>query len=192
MTRFNDSLLVVDEDVADPQTNFDLFTGDDLVDTRYQWHVIVTDALDNTADSPVGNFSIDTTAPPPPSDLTEDTIGDSPVREFSWTQVLDVVPPPPGIAGEESGVDFCNVLITGDTLAEPSVATLDDNGANCPGGTCVFTTEVLDPSIYSIVVSTVDNAGNTGDESDPLDFATVVLTPPTPCFAYRWGVSKRV
>ncbi len=178
VTRFNDSLLVVDEDVADPQTNFDLFTGDDLVDTRYQWHVIVTDALDNTADSPVGNFSIDTTAPPPPSDLTEDTIGDSPVREFSWTQVLDVVPPPPGIAGEESGVDFYNVVITGDTLAEPSVATLDDNGANCPGGTCVFTTEVLDPGIYSIVVSTVDNAGNTGDESDPLDFATVVLTPP--------------
>ena len=57
--------------------------------------------------------------------------------------MLDVVPPAPGITGDESGVDFYNVVIAGDSLPEPTIATLEDE--TCAAGTCVFTTDVLDP-----------------------------------------------
>ena len=64
--------------------------------------------------------------------------------------------PGTGTIGDESGVDFYNVVITGPLTI---ITTADDNAEVCPD-LCRFTTPELTTGFYTIQVSAVDRATN--------------------------------
>ena len=74
---------------------------------------------------------------------------------------VDPVPLTTGTTGDESGVDFYNVVITG---PKQIITTADDNNIVCFNGLCRFSTPQLTPGSYTIQVKAVDRATN---ESSP-------------------------
>ena len=133
-----------------------------LNDAIYRWRVIARDLALNTASSGTGTFTVDTIAPPTPTNLRDFTVDPEDLtRTFIWDRSVDPIPPG-GASGDQSGVAFYNVEITGPVNV---IATADDV---CPAGVCQFTT-TLPAGRYTIRVSAVDRASN---ESLPatLDF----------------------
>ena len=146
-------------------------------------------------------LTLDTIPPTVPGNLTEVTTGDELVRIFTWVRSVDPVPPG-GTTGDESGVDFYNVVITGVQIL--ITTTADASDSFCLGGLCRFTTSELSPGQYKFQVSAVDGAGN---ESLPAtaDFragslgavqnlrvvdAVVGNTFNTPNPKFRWGTPQ--
>ena len=151
-----------------------------LDNTRYQWRVVASDAAGNTGSSETWVFTYDTILPEPPTNLTEVTTEEEEVEVFTWTQSVDPVPPPPGTAGDESGVDFYRVVIPGAVDADRV------NTGDCDDATnvCRYTSPTLAPGSYNIQVSAVDRASNKGlaatadFRSGRLDTVTVVNIDP--------------
>ncbi len=129
-----------------------------LPDATYQWKLIAGDRAANTSSSVTGVFTVDTTPPARPTELRELTVGIERIEIFTWNRSQDVVPTT-GTTGDESGVDFYKVVITG---PQGLIRTADDSEAVCPGGVCEFSTAPIEliPANYNIAVSAVDLAGN--------------------------------
>ena len=157
--------------VQHPTTEFQASV--DLADASYEWRVIAGDRALNTSSSVSRAFSVDTIRPTVPAGVTEVTspaAGDPPeatgdlssslVRVFTFKRSVDPVPPT-GTTGDESGVGFYNVSITGPVAVTDVVAdiecTLELNTL------CGFTTPTLVPGFYVMKLSAADRAGNIGD-----------------------------
>ena len=128
-----------------------------LADTTYRWRVIARDAALNTATSVSRTFAVDTIPPTEPGNLTEATTGGEQVRIFTWVRSVDTVPLTTGTTGDESGVDFYKIVITG---AQQVITTADDTDTLCPQNLCEFSTPQLTPGGYTIQVKAVDRATN--------------------------------
>ena len=140
------------------------FTGDALPDDTYQWRVIATDSALNASTSDTRSFSVDTLDPPTPTNLTDITVDPEDfTRTFTWNRSVDQIPAG-GTPGDESGVDFYNVEITGPVIV---IATADDV---CPAGVCQFS-KTLPAGRYTIRVSAVDRATNESPFTAPVEFA---------------------
>ena len=149
--------FAIEEVISGDRTEFQVGSADALADTIYRWRVIARDKVLNVGTSDQRSFTVDTISPTVPGIPTDVTItADALVREFTWDQSTDPVPPS-GTTGDESGVDFYNVVITGPVNI---VATADDSEAVCPAGVCGFTTPTLTPGEYTIQVTAVDRATN--------------------------------
>ena len=155
----------LDIEVVIPHPGTGHQTVSPLNDAIYRWRVVARDLALNTASSVTGTFTVDTIAPLTPTNLTDVTVDPEDLtRTFTWDRSVDLVPTG-GTPGDESGVDFYNVVITG---LVNIVATADDSAVLCPAGVCQFTT-TLPAGRYTMRVSAVDRATN---ESLPatLDF----------------------
>ena len=152
--------FAIEEVVSGDRTEFQVGSADALADTIYRWRVIAKDKLLNAGTSDERSFTVDTIVPPAPGNLTEVTTDpDALVRVFTADRSIDPVPPS-GTTGDESGVDFYNLVITGPLNI---VFTADDSEVVCPAGVCQFTTPQLVAGSYTIKVNAVDRAGNIGD-----------------------------
>ena len=153
--QFQEPFVINSGDIT--QTQFQA-TGD-LADTIYLWRVIATDKAQNPATSDARTFVLDTILPEPPEQLTEITTGDEFRELFSWVRSVDPQPQT-GTTGDESGVDFYNVVIIG---PQEITAKVVDNATLCPASICTFDTIIdLIPGFYTIEVNAVDRAGNVG------------------------------
>ena len=140
------------------------FTGDALPDDTYQWRVIATDSALNASTSDIRSFSVDTLPPTTADNLLDITVDPEDLtRTFTWNRSVDPIPPG-GVSGDQSGVAFYNVVITGPVNVN---ATADDV---CPAGVCQFST-TLPAGRYTISVNAVDRATNESPFTAPVEFA---------------------
>ena len=149
-------------------TQFQVPTGDALNDATYRWRVTARDRALNTAPSVTRTFVVDTITPTRPGTADDVTIDpetnqfdqNAVVRVLQWQRSTDPIPPPPnGTTGDESGVNFYNVLVTG-PQAVAGVVFHNTCNRGSTGDRCEFVTPELVPGNYEIRVTAVDTADN--------------------------------
>ena len=150
------------------QTQFLTITP--LANRGYRWRVIARDRALNTASSLSRTFAVDTIPPITPQQLNQVTTGEELERVFTWARSNDPVPLITGTTGDESGVNFYNVVITRDSVVVV-VATADDSDTVCPDALCEFTTPKLVPGFYDVKVNAEDTAGNESGFTESLPFS---------------------
>ena len=140
-----------------------------LEDDQYTVLVQAIDNVGNSGAAAVLALTVDSLGPLPPIvSLVSIGTGENPEAVFRWTRSQDQIPGAPGRAGDESGVDFYNVVVK-EVPAGTAVAEATVFDAQC-GIFCGFTTPTLTDGDYTVEVNAVDRATNSGDFTDPLGF----------------------
>ena len=173
--------FVINQKVLAPETQFQVASGDELVDTQYRWRVQATDGRSTTTSKENRSFKVDTAPPGVPANLQAVTTGEN-QRQIvaSWDRSVDPVPAT-GVIGDESGVDFYTVLVTRVVdQAEIESGIVSDTGTFCDPVTsrCEFTSKPLSSALYAVKVQAVDVAANTGDFTPPVEVRAGPLESP--------------
>lgn len=152
---------VVGTTEADDEGNWTFTPSEPLTDAEHTVEAVAIDPVGNRSDpsEPV-TFAIDATAPAPP-EITEPTDG---------TITND---PQPVISGTAEANSTVTVTIEGGAELGTAVADGDGNWELTP-------TEPLADGDYTIVATATDEAGNTGEASEPVSFMVDTTAPGAP------------